>query len=137
MSLHCCTVFILLFVPLLARAQSPKQQIQTEVELGCALFDGQRDQRAKELLLKAHPELMNSRLWSALIDQAASAYYTQSRQRTLAIYEAAIEIARELHNPTLLAKTYYNLGRTYSGLNEPSNAMQCYEKSREYFQQAG
>ncbi len=128
---------VLLLLPLLALAQSPKEQIRTEVELVSALCDAHRDPRAKELLLKAHPDLVNYRLWSALSDKAASANYTQPPQRALAIYEVAIQVATQLRDPKLLATTYYNLGRTYSGLNQLSKAVQSYEKSREYFQQAG
>ncbi len=137
MSLTFRSIIVLLLLPLLTLAQSPGQQIQTEAELITALCDVQRDQPAKEFLLKTHPELVNSGLWRGLSDKASAAYYTQSPQQSIAIYEVAIQVATQLHEPKLLAKTYYNLGRTYSGLNQLSKAVQTYEKSREYFQHAG
>ncbi len=134
-SLRLRSFLLLMLLPLTTLAQSPNQQIQTEVELVSALSDVRRDQESKELLLKTHPHLVNTRLWKTLIDKASAAYYTQPPEQSIAIYEIAIQIATRLQDLTLLAKTYYNLGRTYSGLNQLSMAAQSYEKSRDYFQQ--
>ena len=43
----------------------------------------------------------------------------------------------DLHDPKLLAVSYYRLGASCSGLNQLSRAIQSDEKTREYFQQAG
>src|SRR5688500_240770 len=87
MHLRLRTFFLLVLLPLTTLAQSPNQQIQTEVELVTALSDVQRDQESKELLLKTHPNLVNTQLWSTLIDKASAAYYTHPPQQSIAIYE--------------------------------------------------
>jgi len=73
----------------------------------------------------------------ALNISAAVAFYGPSTKQSLSTYNLAIQVATHLYNPKLLAKTYYHLGRTYSGLNQLSRAIQSDEKTREYFQQAG
>lgn len=113
-------------------AQSNGQQIQTESQLASALTS-QPDKRSRDELLKTHPQLVTVRLWDELKNSAAAAYYQQSPQRSLQIYEVLIQVATELHDGKLLAITYYNLGRTYSGLNQFPAAIGAYEKSREYF----
>jgi CHAT domain-containing protein len=129
---------ILVFVlPLLALAQSTERQIKTERELVSALCRMPQDQPSREVLLKSHPQLVDSQLWRDLNDRAAAAYYGQSPQESLAIYEVAIQVAAQLRDQKLLAVTYYSIGRTYSGLNELPKAIEAYEKSRGYFEQAG
>jgi CHAT domain-containing protein len=129
---------ILVFVlPLLALAQSTERQIKTERELVSALCRMPQDQPSRELLLKSHSQLVDSQLWRDLNDRAAAAYYGQSPQESLAIYEVAIQVAAHLRDQKLLAVTYYSIGRTYSGLNEIPKAIEAYEKSRGYFEQAG
>jgi CHAT domain-containing protein len=137
MSLKYRSLIVLVLLPLLALGQSTEHQVQTEAELISALCDASRDQESKKLLLKTNPELVNSSLWRALSDKASAAYYNEPPQQSLAIYEVAIQVATQLRDPKLLGKTYYNQGRTYSGLNQLSKAIQSYEKSREHFQQAG
>src|SRR5687768_11676735 len=102
-SLRLRTFFLLVLLPLTTLAQSPNHQIQTEVELSSALSDVQRDQESKERLLKIHPNLVNTQLWSTLIDKASAAYYTQPPEQSIAIYEVAIQIATRLRDPKLLA----------------------------------
>ncbi len=129
---------ILVFVsPLLALAQSTERQIKTERELVSALCRMPQDQLSREALVKSHPQLVDSQLWRDLNERAAAAYYGQSPQESLVIYEIAIEVAAHLRDQRLLAVTYYNFGRTYSGLNEIPKAIRAYEKSRGYFEQAG
>ena len=129
---------ILVFVlPLLALAQSTERQIKTERELVSALCRMPQDQPSREVLLKSNSQLVDSQLWRDLNDRAAAAYYGQSPQESLAIYEVAIQVAAHLRDQKLLAVTYYNIGRTYSGLNEIPKAIEAYEKSRGYFEQAG
>ena len=129
---------ILVFVsPVLALAQSTERQIKTERELVSALCRMPQDQPSREVLLKSHPQLVDSQLWRDLNDRAAAAYYGQSPQESLVIYQVATEVAAHLRDQKLLAVTYYNIGRTYSGLNEIPKAIEVYEKSRGYFEQAG
>jgi CHAT domain-containing protein len=131
------SIILLLLSPVLAFAQSTERQIKTERELVSALCRMPHDQPSREVLLKSHPELVDSQLWRDLNDRAVAAYYAQSPQESLAIYEVATEVAAHLRDQKLLAATYYNIGRTYSGLNEIPKAIEVYEKSRKYFEQAG
>ena len=137
MSLNLPAILILFLSPLLAVAQSDEPRIQTEVELASVLCRAHEDEQSREQLLKSHPQLVNNQLWSALIRSAGAAYHGPSPEQSLAIYEIALQVVSQLHSPQLLAKTYYNIGRTYSGLNQLSKAVDAYEKSRRVFEQAG
>jgi CHAT domain-containing protein len=137
MSLNSRAILILFLSPLLAFAQSGEPRIQTEVELASVLCRAQEDEQSREQLLKLHPQLVNNQLWSALIKSAAAAYRGPSPEQSLTIYEIALQVVNQLNNPQLLAKTYYNIGRTYSGLNQLSKAVEAYEKSRRVFEQEG
>jgi len=127
----------LLLLPVPTLEQSSKQQIQTETDLASALCAARQDQDSREGLLKAYPQLVTIDLWNDLSDLAAAAYYQQPPKRCLEIYQVAVQIATQLRDAKLLATTYYNLGRTYSGLNQFTLAIEAYEKSRGYFEQAG
>jgi CHAT domain-containing protein len=122
--------------PVLAFAQSTERQIQTKTELVSALCRLNEDQQSRELLLKSHPELVNSQLWRDLNDLASAAYLI-SPEQSLNIYDVAIQVAGQLNDPKLLATTYYNSGRIFSASNQFSKAIDAYEKSREYCEQAG
>jgi len=126
----------LLLAPVLGFAQSTERQIQTKTEFVFALCRSDRDQGSREVLLKSHPELVNSQLWKDLSDLASAAYALSPKQ-SLDIYEVAIQVADQLHDPKLLAITYYNSGRVYSSSNQFSKAIEVYEKSRGYFERAG
>ena len=75
-------------------------------------------------------------LSSVLVCAQSTGREGPSAERTVAVYEAAVEVAGQLHDPKLLAKSYYNLGATYYRLNKVDKAIDSYEKSREYFEQA-
>src|SRR6266498_1158571 len=137
MSLNLPAILILFLSPLLAFAQSGEPTVQTEVDLASVLCRAHEDEQSREQLLKSHPQLVNNQLWSALIRSAGAAYSGPSPEQSLATYEIALQVASQLHSPQLLAKTYYNIGRTYSGLNQLSKAVEAYETSRTIFEQAG
>jgi CHAT domain-containing protein len=73
-------------------------------------------------------------LSSGLVCAQSTGREGPSDEQTVAVYEAAVG---QLHDPKLLAKSYYNLGATYYRLNKVDKAIDSYEKSREYFEQAG
>ena len=129
-------IIIVVISPVLAFAQSTERPIQTKTELVSALCRLDQDQQSREVLLNSHPELVNGQLWKDLNDLASAAYVLSPKQ-SLDIYEVAIQVADQLHNPKLLATTYYNSGRIYSASNQFSKAIEAYEKSRGYFEQAG
>src|SRR6266508_6650437 len=113
-------ILILFLSPLTASSQSPAPSIETEVELASLLCRAHEDEQSREQLLKSHSQLVNSQLWSALTSRAVVAYYGPSPEQSLATYKIVIQVANQLHSPQLLAKTYYNIGGTYSGLNQLS-----------------
>lgn len=137
MSRNLLAQLVLLLSPLLTSGQSLEQSVQSEVDLVAVLCGPSADDRSRENLLKSYPQLVNSQLWSTLIKRAVSEYYGPARERSFAIYEIALLVADRLQNPRLLATTYYNMGRSYSGLNELSKAVEAYERSRGIFEQAG
>jgi CHAT domain-containing protein/tetratricopeptide (TPR) repeat protein len=126
----------LLLSPVLGFAQSTERRIETKTEFVFALCRSDRDQGSREILLRSHPELVNSQLWKDLSDLASAAYVLSPKQ-SLDIYEVAIQVADQLHDPKLIAITYYNSGRIYSASNQFSKAIEVYEKSRGYFERAG
>ncbi|CAN5649877.1 CHAT domain-containing protein [soil metagenome] len=123
--------------PIVALAQSAQQEVRTETELAYALCRVSLDARSTEYLLSAHQQLVNDRLWTYLNSLASAAYFNRLPRQSLEAYEAAILVAGRLQDSKLLAKSHYNIGITYSGLNEFSKAIVSYEKSRAYFEQAG
>ncbi len=128
--------FLILFVwPLFSFGQSPKRDIQTEsdlVEVLCA----QEAEPAREQLLASNPRLVNKDLWDTLNSRAANAYYISSPEQSLATYNIAVQVAAHLKNARLVATTYYNIGRTYSGLHQISKAIESYERSRKLFEES-
>lgn len=130
-------IVIVFLSPLIALSQSAEPTIQTEVELVSVLCRAHEDEQSRGQLLKSHPQLVNNQLWETLTSLAAAAYYGATPEQSLAVYEVALQVAGELHSPKLLGTTYYNIGRTYSGLNQLSKAVEAYEKSRFVYEQAG
>src|ERR1700686_1247046 len=137
MSLKCGFIIVLLLAPPVLLAQLPDRQIRTEGDLVFALCRPNQDRQSREQLLKSHQELVDNQLWRDLNDRAGAVYYTGSADQSLSIYDSAIQVAAQLGDQRLLATTNYNIGRTYSGLNQFPAAIRSYEKSREYFEQAG
>jgi CHAT domain-containing protein/Tfp pilus assembly protein PilF len=129
-------VAVLLLLPLMAVAQPASREIKTKPDLAAALCRVQSE-RSTEALLDAYPILVDGQLWETVTDRAIAAFYQESPQRALSLYEVSVQIATKLHDPKLLAKTHYNLARTFSGLNQPDKAVESYERSRKYFEQAG
>jgi len=123
------TVPILLLAAFSSFAQAPSRDIQSETDL-VAVLCAQDSEPAREKLLASHPQFVNKDLWEALNSRAATAYYVSSPEQAFATYRIAVEVAARLKNPRLLATTYYNIGRTYSGSNQISKAIEAYEQSR-------
>ena len=130
-------VTVLLLLPLMGLAQTTERDIKSETELAAALCHIQKDEQSKDALLNTYPQLVNSRLWEDVMRRAVAAYYQETPDRALKIYEVSIQVATKLRDPKLFARTYYNLARTFSGANQLDKAIESYERSREYFEQAG
>ncbi|MCU1265718.1 MAG: Tetratricopeptide 2 repeat protein [Acidobacteria bacterium] len=112
------------------------EEITTEAQLSSALCSVERDERSRADLLKNYPHLVDSRLVENINRRAVNAYYQESPERALKIYDVSIQVGLKLGQPGLLGKTYYNLARTFSGLNQPEKAIESYTKSSEYFERA-
>src|SRR6266536_2892728 len=132
-----CSLLLLSIFPLIATGQDRESSIQSEADLVSALCSKETNQPAIQSLIESHPQLINSDLWTDVNKQAVLAYYSQSPERSIAIYNIAIQVAAQLRDPKLLAATYYSVGRTYSGLSKFRDAIESYEKSKAYFEQAG
>jgi CHAT domain-containing protein len=137
MLLKFCCLLSLSLLPLSALAQGGGHQVRTERELLAALCAPQQDQHSRDVLLKANLNLVTANLWNDLNGLAVAAYYNQSSERSLAFYEVAIQVASQLNDPKLIATTYYNIGRTHSGLNHLPQAVEAYLNSKKYFERAG
>ncbi len=123
--------------PVIGVAQLPQEEIRSETELAYAVYRASSDAQLREDLLRTHGQLVNAQLWTQLSSLAANAYQNRLPQQSLEAYEAAIEVATRLQDSRLLAKSYYNIGITFSGLNQFPKAIESYEKSREHFERAG
>jgi CHAT domain-containing protein len=130
-------VFAICPILLVAAGQALAQEINSGRDLAGALCQVQATKQSADTLLTKYPQLVDSRLWEDVTRRAAAAYYQESPDRSLRIYDVSIQVATKLGDPKLLAITYYNLARTFSGVNQPDKAIESYEKSRQYFEQAG
>jgi CHAT domain-containing protein len=128
-------LIILFLTPTLVFAQSTERPIQTKIELVSALCRPSQDRQSREILLTSNPKLVNIGLLTDL-NELAAAFYRLSPEQSLAIYEVATQVAIKLNDPKLIATTYYKSGRVYSASNQFSRAVDVYEKSRGYFEQA-
>lgn len=128
-------VGVLFLIPLIAFAQTSEQPIKSQTELASVLV--QRDEQSRASLIQTYPQLIDTQLWEDVTRRAAAAFYQESPERAIKIYGVSIQVATKLRDPKLLGKTYYNLARTYSGVNQTDKAIEAYERSREYFEKAG
>jgi CHAT domain-containing protein len=133
MTLNCRIVVLVLLMSGPISAQSVTQ-IDSETQLAAALCSAPMN--TQEALFKNNSQLLNNDLWRKLIDRAARVT-EQSPEAALSIYSLAIRVANHLHNSRLLGTTYYNIGRTYSELNDFRKAIEAYENSRRVFAEAG
>jgi CHAT domain-containing protein len=134
LSIVSATLFVL---PLITSAQTNQREIKNAAELATALCSAEQNEKTRDALLTSYPQLANTLLWEEVNRRAAGAYYDESPTRALAIYDISIEVATKLAQPELLAKTYYNLARTFSGINQTDNSIDAYTKSSFYFERAG
>jgi CHAT domain-containing protein/Tfp pilus assembly protein PilF len=132
--LYCFLAIFLL--PVTALAQDGKPQVQNERDLIVALNAPQNDQHSRDVLLKTNSNFVTPHLWEEFNGLASAAYYQQSPERSFAYYEIAIQIATQLNDHKLLATTYYNIGRTNSGLGRFEQAVEAYLNSKKEFERA-
>ncbi len=90
-----------------------------------------------ESLLDLNAYYVTINLWNILIDKADKAYYFNSPERSLEIYQIAIYVAERLKNKKYLATTYYHIGRVYYGMDKARDAIKKYLFSKKIFEEAG
>lgn len=130
-------ISLILFFSSTALAQTVQLPSKSEANLIAELCSPDQTKQSREALLKSHSNLVTSRLWDGLNIRAANEFYSTSPERALEIYEVALQVANQLNDQKLLAITHYNMGRTYSGLNNLTLAVETYLNSKREFEQAG
>jgi CHAT domain-containing protein len=118
------------------QTQSPSN-IESEDALIAALAKIGKDRQRVDQLLDAHSALVTPRLWEKLSAQAISAYFRSGTDQSLTLYGIALNVAERLKDGRRIAKTHYNIGKTYSGIGKVDAAIQSYLNSKEAFERAG
>jgi CHAT domain-containing protein len=112
--------------------------IRSQQELALALLKTESERPADvPSLLKANAQLVSETFWQEILDAAAQRYSQNQQDRAFVLYSIAQKVAVELKSQKLLAKTYYYLGRSYSGLNQFDKAKAAYLESKKAFAAAG
>jgi len=136
--LRCAVLFssalLLCFISLPIRAQQ-SQTIKTETELILALVKSSKEPKEITSLLHANASLVTDNLWEILMGMAAQKFYQNSEQ-AFRLYGLAREVALQLKDQKRLAKTYYDIARSHSGLGNYDNATAAYSESRKAFEAA-
>jgi CHAT domain-containing protein/tetratricopeptide (TPR) repeat protein len=125
-------LFCIISLPI--RAQQ-SQTIKTETELILALVKSSKEPKEITSLLHANASLVTDNLWEILMGMAAQKFYQNSEQ-AFRLYGLAREVALQLKDQKRLAKTYYDIARSHSGLGNYDNATAAYSESRKAFEAA-
>ena len=125
-------LFCIISLPI--RAQQ-SQTIKTETELILALVKNSKEPKEITSLLHANASLVTDNLWEILMGMAAQKFYQNSEQ-AFRLYDLAREVALQLKDQRRLAKTYYDIARSYSGLGNYDSATAAYLESRKAFEAA-
>jgi CHAT domain-containing protein len=128
------SALLLCIISLPIRAQQ-SQSIKNETELILALVKSSKEPKEITSLLHANASLVTDNLWEILMGMAAQKFYQNSEQ-AFRLYDLAREVALQLNDQKRLAKTYYNIARSHSGLGNYDNATAAYLESRKAFEAA-
>jgi CHAT domain-containing protein len=132
-SLGCA--FLLCTTVLSSQAQE-SETIKTESDLIIALVKATRSQGDISTVLETHASLVTVNVWDQLMALASQVFY-QSPEKAFVVYDLAREVALHLKDQGRLAKTYYNIARSYSGMGQYENATKNYLESKKAFEAAG
>jgi CHAT domain-containing protein/lipoprotein NlpI len=102
-----------------------------------ALAKADKDPQMADQLLDAHPALVTPHLWDKLNARALAAYFRSGSDQSLTLYRIALNVAGRLKDERRIARTYYNLGKTYSSIGRIDAAIQSYLESKAAFERAG
>ena len=112
--------------------------IRSQQELALALLKAQSERPVDvPILLKANAQFVSETFWQEILNAASRRYSQNEQDRAFVLYAIALQVAAELKSQKLLAKTYYYLGRSYSGLNQFDKAKAAYLESKKAFAAAG
>ncbi len=128
------SALLLCIISLPIRAQQ-SQSIKNETEFILALVKNSKEPKEITSLLHANASLVTDNLWEILMGMAAQKFYQNSEQ-AFRLYDLAREVALQLNDQKRLAKTYYNIARSHSGLGNYDNATAAYLESRKAFEAA-
>jgi CHAT domain-containing protein len=128
------SALLLCIIGLPVQAQQ-SQTIKTETELILALVKTSETPNEITNLLHTNASLVTENLWETLMALAAQKFY-QSSNRAFQLYDLAREVALQLKDQKRLAKTYYNIARSHSGLGNYDKATAAYLDSRKAFEAA-
>ncbi|MBO0859665.1 MAG: CHAT domain-containing protein [Chloracidobacterium sp.] len=76
-------------------------------------------------------------LWKSLVDRGAAAYFLTDLEKSLSFYDAAVEVAEYLKDKRLLAMTYFDISRAYSGADKIKEAIQANLTCKRIFEEVG
>jgi len=128
------SALLLCIISLPIRAQQ-SQSIKNETELILALVKSSKEPKEIISLLHANASLVTDDLWEILMGMAAQKFYQNSEQ-AFRLYDLAREVALQLKDQKRLAKTYYDIARSQSGLGNYDSAIAAYMESRKAFEAA-
>jgi CHAT domain-containing protein/Flp pilus assembly protein TadD len=128
------SALLLCIIGLPVQAQQP-QTMKTETELILALVKTSEAPNEITNLLHTNAPLVTENLWETLMTLAAQKFY-ESPNQAFRLYDLAREVTRQLKDQKRLAKTYYNIARSHSGLRNYDNATAAYLESRKAFEAA-
>ena len=132
----CFLVFFGLSVQCLLTSAQESHAPRTEEELIQRLSQIDTSDLKSTTLLAENPRLVTPNLWQQLMTLAAREYY-QNSERAMVLYDLSRQVALQLNDQKLLAKTYYNLARSYSGLGNYERSKEAYRQSQNAFTKAG
>src|ERR1051325_174729 len=118
--------------PLRAQQSEP---VKTETELILTLVKTDRPPKEISELLHANAALVTDNLWETLMAVATHKFYQNSEQ-AFRLYDLTREVALQLKDQKRLAKTYYNIARSHSGLGNYDKAAESYLESKKAFEAA-
>ena len=112
--------------------------IRSQQDLALALLKAQTERPADvQSLLRDNTQFLSEAFWQEILNAATKRYAENQHERAFLLYAIARQVAAELKSQKLLAKTYYYLGRSYSGLNQFDKAKAAYLESKKAFAAAG
>jgi CHAT domain-containing protein len=112
------------------------ERIDSSKDLVTALINAVNNPDRVNYLLENNFPFISPNLWQSLMDAAAQAYHNRQPDQGIETYRVASEVALRLHDQNLIGKTFHNLGRSYSGLNQFDKAKEAFLSSRKAFSAA-